>query len=200
MPVNPLFERVFRGLYGKPCWGVANWFGSGIHLEFGKPQLEIREPRMADLKASRRVRDLLARRLVVVHGDWHLCIDVCHWEIFQQGKRVGTSRSRSDLQRIVDSLNGQKLTRFSFRLRGTDCVFEFDLGGLLVTHRLEPEYEQWTLFEPSGHVLTLRGDKRYSYHRSNQPSDAGRGSRFLTNATVRPRVIAAFFVCRDRPA
>ena len=45
MPVNPVFERVFRKLYGKPCWGVTNWYGSGIHFEFGKPHLEIREPR-----------------------------------------------------------------------------------------------------------------------------------------------------------
>jgi hypothetical protein len=153
--------------------GVTNWFGSGIHLEFGKPHLDTRDPRMADLKASRRVRDLLARRLIVVHGDWHLCIDVCDWEIFQQGKRVGSSRSRSDLQRIVSSLSGQKLIRFSFRSRGNDCVFEFDLGGVLVTHASDTDYDQWTLFEPSGFVLTLRGDKRFAYHRSNKPSDAG---------------------------
>ena len=139
MQVDPIFERVFGKLYGKPCWGVTNWFGSGIHLEFGKPHLDIREPRTADLKVSRRVRDALARRLVVVHGDWHLCINVCDWEILHKGKRVGTSRSRSDLQRIMGSLDGQKLIHFSFRSRGNDCVFEFDLGRLLITHRLDPE-------------------------------------------------------------
>jgi hypothetical protein len=173
MAIDPIFERVFGELYGKPCWGVTNWFGSGIHLEFGEPHLEVTEPRAASPEAPRRVREALARRLAVVHGDWHLCIDVCDWEIFQQGKRVGSSRSRLELQRIVGSLNGQKLIRFSFRSRGNDCVFEFDLGGVLVSHRLDSEYEQWSLFEPSGYVLALRGDKRYSYVRSNQPSDAG---------------------------
>jgi hypothetical protein len=173
MLINPLFERAFKGLYGKPCWGVTNWFGSGINFEFGKPHLDIHEPRTADPKASRRVREVLARRLVVVHGDWHLCIDVCDWEIFQQGKRVGTGRSRSDLQRIVNSLGGQKLVRFSIRSRGDDCVFEFDLGGQLVTHASGTDYEQWTLSEPSGYCLALRGDKKFSYTRSDEPCDAG---------------------------
>ena len=174
MTIDPIFERVFKKLYGKACWGVTNWYGSGIHFEFGKPHLEIREPKRADPKASRRVRELLARRLVVVHGDWHLCVDVCDWEIFQRGKRVGSSRSRSaDLQRVMNSLGGQKLIRFSFRSRGNDCVFEFDLGGMLVTHASDTDYEQWTLFEPSGLCLTLRGDKKFSYLRSDEPCDAG---------------------------
>lgn len=174
MMIDPIFDRVFKKLYGKPCWGVTNWYGSGIHLELGKPHLDIREPRTADAKASRRVRALLARRLVVVHGDWHLCIDVCEWEIFQQCKRVGSSRSRSaDLQRIVDSMSGQKMVRFLIRSRGDDCVFEFDLGGVLYTHAAGADYDQWTLFEPSGFCLTLRGDKRFSYLRSNEPCDAG---------------------------
>jgi len=173
MPIDPIFERVFGKLYGKPCWGVTNWYGSGIHIEFGTPHLDIREPRTAGPMVSRRVREGLAKRLVLVHGDWHLCINVCGWEISQKGKRFGTSRSRSDLQRIVASLNGQKLIRFSFRSRGNDCIFQFDLGGLLVTHRLDPDYEQWSLFEPTGHVLTLRGDNKYAYTRSDQPCDAG---------------------------
>jgi hypothetical protein len=174
MTVDPIFERVFKKVYGIPCWGVTNWYGSGIHIEFGKPHLDIREPRTADPKASRRVREHFAKRLVVVHGDWHLCVDVCDWEIFQQGKRVGSSRSRSaDLQRVMNSLDGQRLVRFSIRPRGDGCVFEFDLGGVLVTRPYDRKSEQWTLSEPSGLCLTLRGDKKFSYIRSDEPSDAG---------------------------
>lgn len=32
MTIDPTFERAFKKLYGKPCWGVKNWYGSGIHL------------------------------------------------------------------------------------------------------------------------------------------------------------------------
>ncbi len=52
-------------------------------------------------------------------------------------------------------------------------MFEFDLGGLLLTHLYNADGDQWQLFEPSGHVLTLRGDKKYSYTLSNQSNDSG---------------------------
>jgi hypothetical protein len=71
----------------------------------------------------------------------------------------------------MNSLGGQKLIRFSFRSRGDDCVFEFDLGGALHTHAAGADYDQWTLFEPSGFCLALRGDKSFSYHRSDKPVD-----------------------------
>jgi hypothetical protein len=173
MAVDPIFECVFKRLYGKPCWGVQNCIGSDIVFEFGEPHLEINEPTTTNPKVSRRVRELLNSRRVYVHGEWHLWIWLCDWEIFQKRRRIGSNRSRSDLQRIVYSLNGQKLVRFSIQSRGNDCVFEFDLGGVLVTHRLGREDDQWQIFEPTGYVLTLRGDKRFAYHRSNQPHDAG---------------------------
>jgi len=61
----------------------------------------------------------------------------------------------------MDSLSGQKLVRFSIRSRGDECVFEFDLGGMLITRASGTDYTQWTLFEPSGLCLTLRGDKNF---------------------------------------
>jgi hypothetical protein len=171
--VDPVFQRVFKKLYGKPCWGVKNCVGSDITFEFGEPHLEIREPIAAGPKASRRVRDLLEKRQVFVHGQWHLVIWLCDWEIFQKGKRLGSHRARSNLDRLLRSLDGQKLVRFSMDARGSRCKFEFDLGGMLVTSHPEPGHDHWVLFEPSGHVLTLRGDSKYSYGRSNQPHNAG---------------------------
>jgi len=173
VPVDPLFEHVFEKLYGKPCWGVTHCHCCGIHFEFGKPRLEIREPTAARPKASRHVRELLARRGVAVRGQWRLWIWMCDWEIFQKGKRLGSDRARSRLQPIVHSLGGQKLIRFSIRSRGNKCVFEFDLGGVLITHPWGSDDDQWMLYEPSGFVLTFRGGNRFSFIRSNQPWDAG---------------------------
>jgi hypothetical protein len=45
-------ERVVRRLYGKPCWGVKPGFGSFLTLEFGKPNLEVREPVVASKATS----------------------------------------------------------------------------------------------------------------------------------------------------
>lgn len=151
--------------------------GSDITFEFGRPRLEIREPPEASPKVSKRVRELFARRRVHVHGEWHLWIWICGWEIFQNTKRVGSHRSTSNLDRVVFSLNGQKLVRFSMSNRGNDCHFEFDLGGVLVTHRspvrADAEADHWQLFEPSGYVLTLRNDGTFSCQRSNRPAGLG---------------------------
>jgi hypothetical protein len=173
MPVDPIFGRVFRKLYGKPCWGVKNTVGTALTFEFGKPHLEIREPKKAGPNASRRVREILASRRVFVHGDWHLCIWLCSWEIFQSGRRLGSQRARANMGRIISSLDGQKLVRFSMAGSGRRCRFDFDLGGALMTSRSEPGHDHWYLYDPTHHVLTLRGDGKYSYQSSNQPCDAG---------------------------
>jgi len=173
MAVDPIFERVFKKLYGEACWGVKNTIGSAVTFEFGEPHLQIREPIAASPQATRRVREHLARRQVFVHGQWHLVIWYCDWEILGKGKRLGSDRSRSNLERAIRSLDGQELVRFTMEARGNRCRFEFDLGGLLVTSRPHPDHDHWLLFEPSGHVLILRGDGKYSYARSNQPPDAG---------------------------
>ena len=173
VPIDPIFERVFQKLYGMPCWGVEYRVGSGIVLEFGDPHLVIREPSTARPKASRRVRELFAKRGVTVRGQWRLWIWMCNWEIFHKGKRLGGDQARSNLQPIVHSLDGQNLIRFSIGSRRHRYVFEFDLGGVLVTHPWGPDDDQWMLFEPSGFVLTARGNNKFSYHRSNQPLDAG---------------------------
>ncbi len=177
--IDPIFEKEFKKLYGKPCWGVKNTIGSVISFDFGRPHLEMREPIVAGPRVSRRVRELLAKRQVFVHGQWHLLIWMCDWEIFQDGKRIGSDKARSNMDRVVRSLEGQKLVRFSIAARGTHCRFEFDLGGVLVTTRPDADYDHWTLFNQSRHVLTLRGDGRYSYHRSNQPHDAGPWKRAI---------------------
>jgi len=171
MRINPIFEKAFSRLYGKPCWGIET--DLGLSFEFGQPHLQIREPREASWRMSRKVRVHLARRHVLVKGDWHLIIWLCDWEVFQKRRRLGSNRSRSGLDRAVRSLEGQKLARFSMDARGNDCVFTFDLGGLLRTHSSGPDM-QWQLFEPLGRVLTLRGDRTYSYTRSDRSQDDDR--------------------------
>ncbi len=44
-----------------------------------------------------------------------------------------------------------------------------DLGGVLKTHPFSRTHEQWLLYEPTGKVLILRADRRYSHHPANRP-------------------------------
>ena len=172
MTVSPVFESVFRKLYGKPCWSVKQGHGSFLTFEFGKPHLVIREPIVASVEASKKVRENLARRGAHARGDWHLWIYCCAWEIFSNGKEIAHHESHdSRIMRAANILNGQRLTQVSILPPGLKCIFEFDLGGVLKTHPYSRKDEQWLLYEPTGKVLVLRADKRYSHHPSNRPDN-----------------------------
>ena len=82
-------ERSFAPLIGMPCWGVSRGYGSFLTLEFGAPKLIVREPREPTRKVSPRVQREFARRLVSVHGRWHLWIYCCEWYLRDSGKLVG---------------------------------------------------------------------------------------------------------------
>lgn len=172
MIVSPVFERAFAKLYGKPCWGVKQGHGSFLTMEFGNPHLEIREPIAVSAEASKKVRAVLAKQGAYIKGDWHLWIYCCAWEVLFNDKQLAHSESSDGrIMRAANFLNGQKLVRFSIVPRGTRCVFEFDLGGILKTWPFSKAHEQWLLYEPTGKVLVLRADKRYSHHAANRPED-----------------------------
>ena len=170
---DPTFEQSFRRLYGKPCWNAKRGYGSFLTLEFGAPHLEVREPRKASSGASARVRKHLARRLVTLRGDWHLWIYCADWTVYDKRRRVaGSEASKAKIDEAADLLDGQALTRASFHYRGCRSVFSFDLGGRLVVTPYGNEDEAWMLYEPSGTVLTLQGDKTFSHDSSNADPDS----------------------------
>lgn len=104
MRVSSVFERVFSRIYGKPCWQARPGHGTFLTFEFGRPHLDIREPVAATKRATTRVRARLARRSVEIHGDWHLWIYCCEWEVFSRGKRVGDSSRKATARRAVKYL------------------------------------------------------------------------------------------------
>jgi hypothetical protein len=173
MQTAPIFQKVFREIYGKPCWNVKPGYGSFFTLEFGKPHLEVREPTVANKGAPQKVQRLLARRNVFVHGEWHLRIDSCAWEVLSNGGHVGNGSTKFSMRRAADLLNGQKLIQFSFFPKEVQCVFEFDLGATLRTVPYDRKGEQWVLHTPDQKALTLRADRRYQYMRADLPRDRG---------------------------
>ena len=173
MQIAPIFQKVFRQIYGKPCWNVKPGYGSFFTLEFGRPHLDIHEPTVASKGASQRVRKLLARRSVFVHGEWHLRIDSCAWEVLFNGRHVGNGSTKVGMRHAADLLSGQKLIQFSFSPKDVQCVFAFDLGGALRTVPYDRKGEQWVLHTPEHRALTLRADRRYQYMRTDLPRDQG---------------------------
>jgi hypothetical protein len=169
-------EAGFQPLYGLPCWNVKPGYGSFLTMEFGEPHLEIREPRQASRDdASEQVCRLLARRLVTVHGQWHLWIYCCHWSVTAQGKVIGDSTTKEGVRHAAEELDSQKLVAASVDPLSGCSTFDFDLGARLSTWPYrEAEsslYEQWMLYEPSGMVLSFRADGQYSHHPGNTPPE-----------------------------
>jgi len=173
MRIAPIFQKVFKEIYGKPCWNVRPGYGSFLMLEFGRPHLEVHEPTVSSKVSSPRVRRLLARRNIFVHGEWHLRIDCCAWEVLSTGRHVANGSTKRSMQRAARLLDGQKLTRFSFVSKKVQCVFEFDLGATLRTMPYDRDGEQWVLSTPKNKALTLRADGRYQYMRRDLPRDRG---------------------------
>jgi hypothetical protein len=173
MPIVSIFQKVFSEVYGHPCWNVKPGYGSFLTLEFGRPHLDVREPSIANKDASLRVRRLLAHRSVFVHGEWHLWIYCCAWEVLSNGKHIGNGSTKLEMRRAAKVLDGQKLVQFSFAAKQVRCIFEFDLGATLQTEPYDRKGEQWMLHTPKKKVLTLRADRRYQYMRSDVPRDRG---------------------------
>lgn len=171
MMPNHLPIKIFKSVLGKPCWNVKVGHGSFLTLEFGRPHLEIREPIVAAKRSTKRVRDRLARRQVVVHGQWHLWLMYCDWVVLKKGKRLGDSRTKKSARRAADFLNGQRLIEFSISPGTVETVFKFDLGATLRTSPYDARGEQWLLFDPLRKVLILRADGHYSYTRSDEPTN-----------------------------
>lgn len=167
-------EKIMSKLYGIPCWGVRPGLGSFLTLEFGKPNLVVREPVVAARSIPVIVRKSLARRRVYVYGDWHLWIYCCDWVVFSGHSRVGDSSAKMKIRKAAEFLNGQKLTHFSISLGKVSCVFKFDLGAILKTKPYDNESEQWLLYEPSHKVLSVRADERYEYVPSDVPESKGK--------------------------
>ncbi len=168
-----IVDDAFGPIYGKPCWNFEQGYGSFLTTEFGEPHLHIVEPHQPTAEAPASVRRNAARRHIWVHGDWYLWIYLCDWRILFHGRQLADeSCRRSIIKKATAELNGQALVRVSIN-HALVTTFDFDLGGKLKVIPNRAEYgktsELWHLFEPSGQVLTLRADRRYSHMPGDTP-------------------------------
>ncbi|MBK7585521.1 MAG: hypothetical protein IPI67_35715 [Myxococcales bacterium] len=55
--------------------------------------------------------------------------------------------------------------------RNAKTEFTFDLGARLSVRRFDAQSDGdlWTLYEPSGRVLAVRGDGHYTHQKGSQP-------------------------------
>jgi hypothetical protein len=131
----------------------------------GAPRLEI----MAEMpfrwlkKAGCRVPQ---GRVVKVRGKWFVWVYLAYWTIVgPDGIRASTSTSFCRKRRVARFLEGQRLVGVRLCPRTGKTVFTFDLGASLIVRRMEARSkdELWLLYEPSGYVLSIRGDGTFDH-------------------------------------
>jgi hypothetical protein len=156
-----------------PCWNVKRGYGSFLTLEFGNPSLKIREP-IETASSLTRVRELAAKRLVSVSGQWHLWVYCCAWQIFNDDVEIACWESDDEkIDKACWKLDGQALVEASLTSNTGEAEFRFDLGGILTTAPYDDELnEQWLIYCPDGNVFTYRSDGAANYaHGDLNPKD-----------------------------
>jgi hypothetical protein len=160
-------QKSFARLSKLPCWGVKRGHGSFLTLEFGRPHLIVREP-IASASGSIRMRRRLQKRHVYVAGQWHLWIYCCDWQLREGVRAIGDSSSARRVDRAARHLDGQRFVEVTIGSSGARTMFLFDGGSVLETKPYDRKSEQWFLYEPRGHVLGFRADRKYCWGSARQ--------------------------------
>ncbi len=173
--VHPI-KSAFDPLFGSPSWSVRKGHGSFVTMEFGDPELTIEEERQRVLRIDGVEPRTVMARHTMVHGAWHLWIYCCLWRLEIDGVEIADCESDDvTIARALGILNGQALTSVDVHPRTGGSRFTFDLGCVFLTHPApagsydDEPVEQRMLYQPSGMVLTIRGDGRYAREPSGVP-------------------------------
>ena len=185
MNKHSMIERVFKPLYGEPCWNVQWGWGSFLTLEFGEPYLIVNEPEEPKPEWPPSMRKRHARRRIRVEEQWHLWIYCCEWKLYTGDKLVGDSALESSSKRRIargaKELDGQNLLQVEVDPSLGTSVFIFDLGSRLETMPYNADSNQWLLYEPSGKVFSYRADGMYSHQPGNTPPSRQKHQAFITD-------------------
>ncbi|MCE9568383.1 MAG: hypothetical protein K8U57_40810 [Planctomycetes bacterium] len=141
-----------------------------MSMSFGKPSLDVREPYSTDSK-SEVVQRMASRRRVTVRGEWWLWIYCCYWRLTSNDLELATGTSSiRRIERATAQLAGQELVSVAIEPETGATRFVFDLGCVLQCRRFErdTDAELWTLYKPSGYVLSVHGNGTFSHQRSTE--------------------------------
>lgn len=163
---SPL-NRFIAPFIDQPVWGTRQGHGSFLDLNFGTPELIVRERQS---KKAGKQRDAF------VQGQWHVWIYCCHWHVSVDGDQIAWSEDeRQTIARATGMLDGQKLTAIEVDPSAGTSRFVFDLGGLLETRPYgdDPTEEQWYIFGRD-EIFAYRADGCWSRQPPDTPREAER--------------------------
>ena len=154
--------RVLRSALRLPCWQVRWDRQVGLDMNFGRPHMELRQPRES-LSRSPRVRAHSARRGVHLHGTHWLVVYPGRWRLtLADGLTVRDTSSAKRLDMAVARLSGELLEGIAIHSQTGRTDFFFDLGGHMTVrwpraHAADKDHELWSLHSRSRFVAVFAG-------------------------------------------
>jgi hypothetical protein len=140
MNLKKEIEDLFRSLAGQKAWAAKIGWGSFVTIEFGPRRLQHHH----------------------YHGDWHLWLYQCDWNLKSKTHELANSESKRGLmQAAIDNLNGLELEGIVFDAQQMSTEFVFQGNLRLRCQRYpdaQPNEECWMLFLPDKRVASLVAD------------------------------------------
>lgn len=123
----------FKDLIGVYSWGWHIPHGVTLFIEFGRPQLFIREPIKSDVSSKKVFRNL-SRRIVQPIGNWTLSVVGDEWAVKSKFSEINSNFINTEIAGdVFRDLSGQVLDRVDIE-EGV-IHFVFDLEGVLSIKR-----------------------------------------------------------------
>lgn len=169
--MGTLFQKQFSEIIGKPCWGRHYDSQTGLHLNFGNPQLEIREPYKSNSKDV-VLRERAQYRSITVKGTSWLWIFCSFWKLtLKDAMTVRSSFSYRMIQIATARLDGQILLDVKVHPATGSTIFKFDIGAVLECRRFDKQSTEplWLLGKSDGHCLSVTGDGYYILQKGSKP-------------------------------
>lgn len=150
---------LITSIVGELAWSVKRGIGSFVTIEFGNPNLSVREPIVSKSSGSSRVVEALRRRHVTLRGTWHLWIQEAVWNIAVGDSKCMFNDDESLIDEVLNKLDGQRVISVDFLVGKPDLVISFDLGGILKVTTLPEKFEAdataWSFHRWDGPTISV---------------------------------------------
>ncbi len=144
-------QKLFRQIVGMKPTRVKLGFGSFITMDFGKDI-----PEEVKTRQGTQIR---------YHGEWHLWVYQCAWQIDQNGMRLIHSESpKAAIESVLFNLTNRTFTSFSLLNDFFDAELKFEDMTLRLLHTKDGE--QWMLFTPENKTLVAGPGTQWDYRDS----------------------------------
>jgi hypothetical protein len=144
-------QKLFQQVVGMKPTRVKLGFGSFITMDFGK-----------DIPEEVKTRQGIQVRY---HGEWHLWIYQCSWEVYQNKILIAhTESSKDEIDSALLELANKRFTSFTLLNEFFDADLTFENMTLRLLHRKEGE--QWLLFTPENKTLVAGPGAHWDYRDS----------------------------------